>query len=93
MSIKSLVRTVPHYPKPGVMFRDITTLLKDPVGFRDTINALREFYRRVFLDRTGALNDRLTAAAQDYASVPEAMMIVDFIRAGEKRPLCVPRRS
>ena len=63
-------------------------------GFaRETINALREFYRRVFLDRTDALNDRLTLAAQDYASVPEAMMIVDFIRAGEKRPLCVPRRS
>ena len=33
MPIKSLIRTVPHYPKQGIMFRDITTLLKDPVGF------------------------------------------------------------
>jgi hypothetical protein len=29
--------------------------------------------------------------AKDYAAVPEAMMIVDFINAGQKRPLCVPR--
>ena len=38
MPIKSRIRTVPHYPKRGVMFRDITTLLKDPVGFRNTID-------------------------------------------------------
>ena len=40
MPIKSRIRTVPHYPKRGVMFRDITTLLKDPVGFRSTIDEL-----------------------------------------------------
>src|SRR5262245_12065083 len=38
MTVKSLIRTIPHYPKPGIMFRDITTLLKDPVGFRVTIS-------------------------------------------------------
>ena len=32
MSIKKLIRTVPDYPKPGIMFRDITTLIKDPIG-------------------------------------------------------------
>jgi adenine phosphoribosyltransferase len=42
-TVKSRIRTVPHYPKQGVMFRDITTLLKDPVGFRITIN---EFVNR-----------------------------------------------
>ncbi|MEK9940772.1 MAG: adenine phosphoribosyltransferase, partial [Methylotenera sp.] len=31
MSIKSLIRTIPNHPKPGIQFRDITTLLKDPV--------------------------------------------------------------
>jgi hypothetical protein len=30
--IKCLIRTIPHYSRPGVMCRDITTLLKDPVG-------------------------------------------------------------
>jgi adenine phosphoribosyltransferase len=42
--IKSLIRTIPHYPRPGVMFRDITTLLKDPVGFRLTIGELKKRY-------------------------------------------------
>ncbi|MCX6706910.1 MAG: adenine phosphoribosyltransferase [Candidatus Woesearchaeota archaeon] len=32
--IKSRIRTVPHWPKKGIMFRDITTLLKDPVGLK-----------------------------------------------------------
>jgi adenine phosphoribosyltransferase len=44
MTVKSLIRTVPHYPKQGIMFRDITTLLKDPVGFRVTINDLVKRY-------------------------------------------------
>ncbi len=34
MPIKSRIRTVPHWPKKGIMFRDITTLLKDPVGLK-----------------------------------------------------------
>jgi len=58
MSIKSLVRTVPHYPKPGVMFRDITTLLKDPVGFRDTINALVKHYPAARFDKIAAIEAR-----------------------------------
>ena len=34
LNLKSLVRTIPDYPKPGIMFRDITTLLKDASGFK-----------------------------------------------------------
>ncbi|MFZ5557736.1 MAG: adenine phosphoribosyltransferase [Pseudomonadota bacterium] len=44
MSIESLIRTIPHYPRPGVMFRDITTLLKDPVGFRLVVADLASRY-------------------------------------------------
>ena len=40
--IKSLIRTIPHYPRPGVTFPDITTLLKDPAGFRLTIGELKK---------------------------------------------------
>ena len=42
MSIKSKIRAVPDHPIPGIMFRDITTLLKDPDGFKDTVDALVE---------------------------------------------------
>nr|WP_310523798.1 adenine phosphoribosyltransferase [Polymorphobacter sp.] len=38
--LRALIRTVPDYPKPGVQFRDITTLLLDGAGFRTTIERL-----------------------------------------------------
>ncbi|MBI3591874.1 MAG: adenine phosphoribosyltransferase [Nitrospirae bacterium] len=44
MPIKSKIRTVPDYPKNGIMFRDITTLIKDPVGFRLVIDSLTQRY-------------------------------------------------
>ncbi len=44
MPIKSKIRTVPDYPKKGIMFRDITTLVKDPVGFRLVIDNLTQRY-------------------------------------------------
>jgi adenine phosphoribosyltransferase len=40
--LKALVRTIPDFPKPGVQFRDITTLLLDRVGFARAIDALAE---------------------------------------------------
>lgn len=46
MPIKSKIRTVPDYPKKGIMFRDITTLLKDPVGFRLVIDNFTQRYIR-----------------------------------------------
>ena len=44
MTIKSKIRTIPDYPKKGIMFRDITTLIKDPVGFRLVIDSLTQRY-------------------------------------------------
>lgn len=58
MPIKSRIRTVPHYPKHGVMFRDITTLLKDPVGFKVTINELAKRYADVKIDRVAGIEAR-----------------------------------
>ncbi|MCX7178371.1 MAG: adenine phosphoribosyltransferase [Proteobacteria bacterium] len=58
MPIKSRIRTVPHYPKHGVMFRDITTLLKDPVGFRVTINELVNRYTGVKIDKVAGIESR-----------------------------------
>ncbi|MDZ4762042.1 MAG: acyl-ACP--UDP-N-acetylglucosamine O-acyltransferase [Alphaproteobacteria bacterium] len=62
-------------------------------GFRrEVINELRAVYRDLF-HGAGQFDDRLTETAERYAALPEAMMIVDFIRAGQKRPLCMPRRG
>lgn len=45
MDFTSLIRTIPDYPKPGIQFRDITTLLKDSHGFHAAINAFADRYR------------------------------------------------
>jgi len=42
--LKDLVRTVPDFPKPGILFYDITTLLKDKAGFAQMIDALAAHY-------------------------------------------------
>jgi adenine phosphoribosyltransferase len=42
MDVKSLIREIPDFPKPGILFRDITTLLRDPEGLRYTIDTLTE---------------------------------------------------
>lgn len=44
MPIKSKIRSIPDYPKKGIMFRDITTLIKDPVGFRIMTDNLTQRY-------------------------------------------------
>ena len=42
--IKASIRTIPDYPKPGIMFRDITTLLEDPIALRMTIDSIVHRY-------------------------------------------------
>ncbi|MDE2260508.1 MAG: adenine phosphoribosyltransferase [Betaproteobacteria bacterium] len=44
MPIRHLIRTIPHYPRPGIQFRDITTLIKDADGFKQTIGILTARY-------------------------------------------------
>jgi len=58
MPIKSRIRTVPHYPKPGIQFRDITTLLKDPIGFRITVDELVRRYKDEKIDRIAGIESR-----------------------------------
>ncbi len=48
--LKSLVRTVPDFPKPGILFYDITTLLKDRSGFAQLIDALAVYYLEKKID-------------------------------------------
>lgn len=43
--LKKLIREVPDFPKPGILFYDITTLLKDPAGLKTVIDALRDRYQ------------------------------------------------
>jgi len=48
--LKSLIREVPDFPKPGILFYDITTLLKDKHGFKGVIDGLKSHYRNAGVD-------------------------------------------
>ena len=58
MPFKSRIRTVPHYPKPGVMFRDITTLLKDAMGLQLAVKSLADHFRGHTIDRVAGIEAR-----------------------------------
>jgi len=58
MSIKSRIRTIENYPIEGVMFRDITTLLKDPIGLRSSIDAFVDRYKDLQIDKVVAIESR-----------------------------------
>jgi adenine phosphoribosyltransferase len=56
--LKLLIREVPDFPKPGINFFDITTLLKDKKGFHDTIEALRTQYQGQPIDVVAGIEAR-----------------------------------
>lgn len=56
--LKSLIRTVPHYPHQGIMFRDITTLLKDPAGLRDMVARIVARYQDMQIDVVAGIESR-----------------------------------
>jgi adenine phosphoribosyltransferase len=58
MDLKDAIRTVPDYPKPGVMFRDITTLLGDPRALRVAIDRLVEPYVGGGIDKVAGIEAR-----------------------------------
>ena len=50
MDLKSKIRNIPDFPQKGVMFRDVTTLLKDPEAFRYSIQKFKEYYQGKKID-------------------------------------------
>lgn len=58
MDLKSVIRTIPHWPKRGVMFRDITTLLKDANAFNYVVDEFYERYKNVPIDLVAGIESR-----------------------------------
>ena len=56
--LKTLIRSIPDYPKPGIMFRDVTTLLGDAQGFKAAIAQLAEPYRTEPIDAVAGIEAR-----------------------------------
>jgi adenine phosphoribosyltransferase len=58
MTLKSRIRTIPDHPKPGVQFRDITTLLQDAVGLRIAVEGLADAFRGERVDKVAGIEAR-----------------------------------
>lgn len=56
--IRAAIRTVPDFPKRGIMFRDITTVLKDPTLLRLCVDSLAERYTNTPIDKVAAIESR-----------------------------------
>ena len=58
LDLEAAIRTIPDYPKPGILFRDITTLLGDPRAFRRTVDALVQPWSGSKIDKVAGIEAR-----------------------------------
>ena len=58
MNLKDFIRSIPDYPKKGILFRDITTLIKDEKAFEETINQIVERSKKFEFDKIAAIESR-----------------------------------
>ena len=58
MDLKKHIRSIPDYPKKGILFRDITTLIKDAKAFRYTNDKIIELAKKIQFDKVAAIESR-----------------------------------
>ena len=58
MNLKDFIRSIPDYPKKGILFRDITTLIKDEKAFAETINQIVEKSKKFNFNKIAAIESR-----------------------------------
>src|SRR3569833_4697505 len=58
LDLKSLIRSNPDYPKPGILFRDITTLIEHPQGFRESVERLADAHRNIGITHVAGIEAR-----------------------------------
>jgi adenine phosphoribosyltransferase len=68
MNLKKYIRSIPDYPKKGILFRDITTLIKDPDAFNYSINKIIDISKKLEFDKISAIESRgfIFASAVSY---------------------------
>ena len=92
MDLKEYIRSIPDYPKKGILFRDITTLIKNEKAFEETVNQIIERSKKYKVDKIAAIESRgfVFASAVSYLlkkpfimlrkknKLPAAVHTVDF---------------
>ena len=58
MDLKNYIRSIPDYPKKGILFRDITTLIKDELAFSETIDKIVDRSKKVKFNKIAAIESR-----------------------------------
>jgi adenine phosphoribosyltransferase len=58
LDLKSLIRSIPDYPRPGILFRDITTLIEHPQGFRESVERLADAHRGIGITHVAGIEAR-----------------------------------
>ena len=68
MNLKDYIRSIPDYPKKGILFRDITTLIKNPDALKYTIDKIIEISKKIEFDKVSAIESRgfIFASAVSY---------------------------
>ena len=68
MDLKKYIRSIQDYPKKGILFRDITTLIKDPKAFNFAIDKIVEISKKIKFDKVSAIESRgfIFASALSY---------------------------
>ena len=58
MDLKKYIRSIPDYPKKGILFRDITTLIKSPEAFNFSVDKIIEISKKIKFDKVAAIESR-----------------------------------
>ena len=58
LDLKSLIRSIPDYPKPGILFRDITTLIEHPQGFKESVERLANAHKGIGITHVAGIEAR-----------------------------------
>ena len=83
MNLKDYIRSIPDYPKKGILFRDITTLIKDEKAFSETINRIVEKAKKMEINKIAAIESRGFV----FASAVSYIMNKPFIMLRKKNKL------
>ena len=83
MNLKDFIRSIPDYPKKGILFRDITTLIKDEKAFAETVNQIVEKSKKFKFDKIAAIE----SGGFVFASAVSYLLKKPFIMLRKKNKL------
>ena len=89
MDLKKYIRSIPDYPKKGILFRDITTLIKNPQAFKYTVDKIIEISKKIKFDKVSAIESRGFV----FASAVSYLLDKPLILLRKKNKLPAERRS